>query len=152
MRPIRQSRNLRTGILMLGVLGIPAIFGGYRWRESARQARCGANLRAVAQALYGYADDLPTGLDEAIETLIRTGQIRLTQTRCPTGETPYRFVWPPPPNMRPTTAEPLMALGTEPLSNHGDGAHVLFVDGHVTFEKAARHRGVLSASGLKPQG
>jgi prepilin-type processing-associated H-X9-DG protein len=117
-------RQKRTGKLILFVVLIGAgltigVRGMVRGWELQRRLACAEQMKRIGAALkvYGDADG------EDLAHLVNMGAIRREDLICPASrQTNYAVA--------PGSGELLL---TEPLSNHLEGANVLFPDGHVSF-------------------
>jgi len=118
--------------------------------ESANRMRCKKQMSAVGQSLSLYANENRGAFPPALNDLIRTQDVTTDVFVCPSssdtpaggdvhearaanleagGHCSYIYLgagmnW---------KSEPEKVLLFEPMSNHGSGFHMVFVDGHSEF-------------------
>lgn len=122
---------LAAGCLLSAVL--PVIT---RDRAAADHARCRANLQQIGVAIANYASTSSGGtFPVSLDDLVASGAITPIALTCPAagstdGTTSYIYLGM---HFTAATASRTTVIAYEPVSDHGDGAHVLFGDGTVVF-------------------
>jgi prepilin-type processing-associated H-X9-DG protein len=112
--------------------------------------RCTKQMRAIGQAIFLYANENRCALPPALTELIVTQDITPEIFICPSsddtrspgnsmeqvadnlsagGHLSYIYCG----NARTVLWDPKTVLLYEPMTNHGDGFHALFADGHSEF-------------------
>jgi prepilin-type processing-associated H-X9-DG protein len=121
--------------LMISIL-LPSLS---RARELAKRAVDASNLRGVGQACYVYADDNRDRLPPNLQYLLDGGQITPGQLQDPadpdaTNTCDYWFVsyGAVSPPLEDLPSDWVVAY-SDPAYHDGEGAHILFIDGHVEF-------------------
>lgn len=106
-----------------------------RARELSKRAVSAANLRGIGQACMIYANDNDDRFPPDLDTVVQGGFVTEIQLRAPTddawqpGGCSYVYV-----AGQSMASDPRNVLAYErPDVNDGEGANVLFVDGHVEF-------------------
>jgi len=121
-----------------------------RAKETANRAKCSKTLKALAHAVYLYANENHWICPDRIENLMLREDIAPEIFICPsssdtpaTGQTPeqtaaalatpghcsYIYLA----NPQTKFDDPNIVLLFEPMKNHGDGFHAVFADLHVEF-------------------
>lgn len=116
-------RQKRTGKLLLFIVLIGAgltigVRGMVRGWELQRRLACAQQMKRIGAAMKMYGDAARGDLSY----LVDTGAIRREDLVCPAAHQP---------NYSSASSSDLVLI--EPLSNHAEGANVLFADGHVSF-------------------
>jgi len=123
-----------------------------RARELSKRTVCAANMRAIGQALYSYAQEdgmFPEAGANWTARLLNSGDISPKHLICPSstkveGECSYVYV----PGYG-VNSNPRQVLIYEPLGNHnGEGGNILYVDGSVRFVKQPAYLQTINA--IKP--
>lgn len=108
-------------------------------RESTKRALCRANLWAIGQALQLYADDHDGRFPANFQALVDAGHCRVKVFRClggsgTAGASSYEYV-----SGLDTKAEgDWIVVYEDPADHLGQGALVLFIDGHTEFLDAEK--------------
>ena len=171
-QPQVQGRGMAIGGIGTGVVAVLATIAlGVMWfaltvpvlnsaRNTAIKIQCASNLRMIGLGTILYANEQPGGVfPQDMQAILDTQDIQAQVFVCPstaharaadgtlTLGTSLSYVWlNPPANEEPMTYEAgaETPLAVEPLSNHGDGANVLWADAHVDFESAADVRQIVA--------
>jgi uncharacterized DUF497 family protein len=160
---------LKPTLIIIGVLLVPlVIFASLHWTESVYdKSACKTNLEQIGRAVALYADENHGVYPDSFQTILRHEPISSSAFICPrtmtspaTGPTTrdtadnmtaehisyvYRGD-----GLTKSTANPGAVIAYEPLSNHGDGLHVLYGDGHVDWIPAANAAAFLAT--VQPAG
>ncbi|MBN1492248.1 MAG: hypothetical protein JXA69_20210 [Phycisphaerae bacterium] len=129
--PVRGRRKwiVAAVTVMVLVIGVMTFYWLTHVRELAGPSMCRANLMGIGTSLWTYANDYGGALPPNLDVLLAEGSIVERQLHCDVGdENAYLYI-----PGQSTTAPASTPVAFELLENHGDGAHVLFVDGHVEF-------------------
>jgi prepilin-type processing-associated H-X9-DG protein len=102
-------------------------------RETAKQAVCAANLRAVEAALLEYVEEHgqePPNLTALIDENMLDPRGLICPSVDPAASQTPPYIW----NRGVDCADPANIIAYEPIQNHhGEGGNVLFCDGHIEF-------------------
>ena len=135
----RKGRNwvwLTVAVVIAAVLVCAAIPTVRRNRELRNRLICSSNIRAIGAQFEVYVWNHLASPRDPLQALVEMGYITPEQARCPVGEGRYIFV---DRDLSSVAAEDVDSdardvIVYEPLSNHnGEGANVLFGDGHSRF-------------------
>lgn len=119
-----------------------------RARELAKRSVCGANLRGIGQGCHIYANDHSDKFPDDFAALVKEGMCTPGMFVCPSsgvaesdaadflsgkgGTVSYCYIK----GQNTKNSDVRNVLAYEPLENHeGEGGSLLFVDGHVEFQK-----------------
>ncbi|HNQ22390.1 MAG TPA: hypothetical protein PKK06_04785 [Phycisphaerae bacterium] len=105
-----------------------------RARELAKRAVSASNLKGIGTCCQIYANDNQDRFPPDLQTLVAQGYLPEEQLRSPKdgpGQTSYVYIAGQTANDDPRN---LLAHEREDL-NYGEGVNVLYVDGHVAFQK-----------------
>lgn len=151
---VNKQHRKRAAIVGIAVL-LAIILSAYliarlnRDRETANRVKCNKQMRALGQAMFLYANEYRGAWPPALKDLILTQDISPAFFICPSssdtrapgvytqaaaslssgGHLSYVYIgqkmtgWP----------DPALVVMYEPMTNHGDGFHALFADGHNEF-------------------
>jgi prepilin-type processing-associated H-X9-DG protein len=147
---------LKPLLFILAVMAVPAvIFVGARLVKPAYEKwACETNLKQIAAAVSQYSADHHGQYPDSFRTMLLHSSISASAFICPaTNQSPangedadkraadltrdhisYTYLGG---TYSGATVKPGSVLAYEPLSNHGDGLHVLYGDGHVAWIPAA---------------
>lgn len=109
----------------------------------SRKTVCASNLRNIANGLVIYAYEHEGKYPDTLDLLITEGDFAPKSLRCPcsTMSGPH-YVYIPDADW---SSEPPVPVTFDRLANHnGQGANVLFTDGHVEFVTLARYKKLLA--------
>jgi prepilin-type processing-associated H-X9-DG protein len=147
---------LKPLLFILAVMAVPVvIFVGARlFKTTYEMSACETNLKQIAAAMSQYAADHHGDYPDSFRTILLHEPISSSAFVCPaTNQSPatgpttrdaanemtrdhisYTYLGGA---FTSSSVKPDSALAYEPLSNHGDGLHVLYGDGHVAWIPAA---------------
>jgi prepilin-type processing-associated H-X9-DG protein len=133
-------KQKRIGKLIVFVALIAAaltvgVRGMVRGWELQRRLACAEQMKRIGEALKIYGSDLPASEAARLEWLVDRGAVHAEDMTCPSGHEP---------NYHLRNRDDVVLV--EPLSNHAEGANVLFADGHVSFVPAAHYTHTVSPS------
>jgi hypothetical protein len=155
-----------VGLLLLVAIGL-AVSSLGRARETAHRAKCRKIMRAIGQACLLYSNENRGRLPQSLGQLVVTQDVTTEVFVCPSSDdTPARghsleeravnlakpghasYVA----ALHPADERVPFVLFYEPMSNHGDGFHAVYSDGHVEFFTGAGAEDVQLAlrSGVNP--
>jgi len=154
----RTGKGLAIGGIITGALSIVVVpvvamviaMGMPRFMKMGERTVCTVNMTVIGQALHEYAQNEPNGaFPEAgadwQARLLARGFVTRDQLRCvlftqPTAKRPYVYV--PGYGM---DSEPTQIIVYEPISYHGGGGNILYVDGSVQFVESPQYEREIAA-------
>ena len=109
--------------------------------KMSRRLECGRHLRDLGDAMTSYCAECEStefmSPQEVLQALVAQEKLTPEDLVCPAGGAPYVWVPLPPGAVAMTVSDSRIIVAYEPVSNHeGEGANVLFLDGHIDFERA----------------
>ena len=123
-----KSFILSALIMLVLWVGLTA---AWNTRKVQRRMKCAANLQKIGAAFRIYAAEHHE-TEPLLNWLVQQGDLDRADLVCPSAkDRPPNYVVIPRPRSGTNPADGILAY--EPLSNHGDGANVLFDDGHCKF-------------------
>lgn len=141
--PLRSSRKRLILAGLVGTAVVVAVVAAIlvpRAIELTRRLACQRNMKAIAAAMRLYQNDYAAEGYPPLDWFVARGLLTPEQIRCPSagpGENNYVYV---PPFSVDAGGNENSVLMYEPKSNHGgDGANVVFADGHATFVRGAEY-------------
>lgn len=128
--------SMCTVPLLLSIL-LPSLS---RARELSKRLVCAANMTSIGNAVATYSNNFPGQGSPTLNALVQRGDITQQVTVCPSSSAATsNYVLLPIPAGQTASGQTVLAY--EPLSNHaGEGGNVLFLDGHVSFERVESYR------------
>ncbi|MDB5320543.1 MAG: hypothetical protein JWN40_2174 [Phycisphaerales bacterium] len=151
--PTRRRKQIAIAgiavLIMVVILSTYLIAGLNRARETANRVKCNKQMRALGQAMFLYANEYRGAWPPALEDLILTQDITPEIFVCPSsndtrapgvyiqaaanlssgGHLSYVYIG----QMMKGSPDPALVVMYEPMTNHGNGFHALFADGHNEF-------------------
>lgn len=138
--PIKRQRSrTRIAVLLLVIVGAVVVIVQLAHQSKLNQRlACGIQIKSLGTAAKIYASDNDGDLAAIVESLVARGELPLEMARCPVSGKPYLFA--PISTNGLEAFPPSDVLVYEPLSYHqGEGANMLFGDGHASFISADRY-------------
>lgn len=153
----------KWGLVIVVVIFAAAWLGlasALRNREMRLRLVCASRLKGFGTVAKIHANESvqqpAPSLDDVVQGLIQLGYLSPEQTVCPRSKKPY--VLNPLPAATSGLAEPAgldsrYVIAYEPLSYHGgEGANVLYADGHASFERAASFHKLIDEGWINTNG
>lgn len=162
-----KTRRRRFAVIGVIFICIGLILGGFlvsamsRAREAANRSKCRNQIRAIGSAIFLYANEYRGAWPPDLKTLFLSQDIAPWFLFSPSVDHPYFTradfeanspgLAPGAPgayiyvgNRVKPTNDDAVVLMYEPMSNHGDGFHILFADGHAEFLTGSTAQKVLA--------
>lgn len=121
------------------VLSLAAVPQVVCYRELSPRTMCSTNIRGILQTSLIYANENEGRFPDELEVFLRNGDMTDRQLECGASGL-SNYIYSPGLTKQST---PNMVLVMEPLSNHGDGANVGFVEGSVRFVDPGEYQRLL---------
>jgi prepilin-type processing-associated H-X9-DG protein len=125
----RKTGKLLVFLVIIAAALTVGLRGMVRGWELQRRLACAEQMKRIGTALKIYGETAAADNRDPLRSLVDIGAIRPEDLICPSSHAA---------NYVSASSGDLLLI--EPLSNHGQGANVLFADGHMSFVPAEDYK------------